>query len=41
MATKVHGHGHRENCKQKKNPEMDKELVEIRVRMEELALQMQ
>jgi hypothetical protein len=38
MATKIHGHGHREDRNQKKNPEMHLELAEIRARMEELAL---
>jgi hypothetical protein len=41
MATEGHGHGHREDCKQKKNPKMDLELAEIRARMEELALRVQ
>jgi hypothetical protein len=41
MATEGHGHGGREDHKQKKNPEMDLELAEIRARMEELALRVQ
>ena len=41
MATKGHGCGHREDRKKKKNLEMDKELAEVRERMEELALRVQ
>jgi hypothetical protein len=41
MATKGHGCGHREDRKQKKNPEMDLELVEVRARIEKLTLRMQ
>jgi hypothetical protein len=38
MATKDDVHGHREDCKQKKNPEMDLELTEVRERIEHLSL---
>ena len=41
MATEGHGHGHREDRKLQKNPEMDLELTEIRARMEDIALQVQ
>jgi hypothetical protein len=41
MATKGHGHCHWEDRKQKRNPEMDLELAEIRVRMEDLSLWVQ
>jgi hypothetical protein len=41
MATEDHGHGHREDRKQKKNSEMDLELAEVRERIEKLVLRMQ
>jgi hypothetical protein len=41
MATKVHGHGGKKNHQQQRKEKMDKELAEIRVRMEELALRVQ
>jgi hypothetical protein len=40
MATEGQGCGHREDHKQQRKDEMDKELAEIRARMEELALRM-
>jgi hypothetical protein len=41
MATEGNGHGHRKTASRRKMLEMDKELVEIRARMEELALWVQ
>jgi hypothetical protein len=41
MATKVHGCGGKKNHQQQRKEKMDKELTEIRVRMEELALRVQ
>jgi hypothetical protein len=41
MAIEVQECGHREDCKQQSEAEMDKELAEIRARMEELAFRMQ
>jgi hypothetical protein len=42
MATEGHKRGQREDFQQQqRNPEMDKEFVEIRARMEELALRVQ
>jgi hypothetical protein len=41
MATEGHGCGGKKNHQQQRKYEMDKELAEIRERMEELALQMQ
>jgi hypothetical protein len=41
MATEGHGCGGKKNHQQQRKDEMDKELTEIRARMEELAFQMQ
>jgi hypothetical protein len=41
MATEGHGRGGKKNHQQQEKVEMDKELVEIRARMDELALRMQ
>jgi hypothetical protein len=41
MAIEGHGCGGKKNHQQKRKDEMDKELMEIRERMEELAFQMQ
>jgi hypothetical protein len=41
MATEGHGRGGNKNHHQQGKVVMDKELTEIRVRMEKLALQMQ
>jgi hypothetical protein len=41
MATEGHGHGGNKNHQQQRKDARDKELTEIRVRMEELAMQMQ
>jgi hypothetical protein len=41
MATEGHGRGGKKNHQQQRKDEMDKELTEIRARMEELALRMQ
>jgi hypothetical protein len=40
MATEGHGHGGKKIHQQQENVVRDKELAEIRVRMDELALQM-
>jgi hypothetical protein len=41
MATEGHGCGGKKNHQQQRKDEMDKELAEIRARMEELALRVQ
>jgi hypothetical protein len=41
MAIEGHGPGGKKNHQQMSKAEIDKELIEIRERMEELALQMQ
>jgi hypothetical protein len=41
MAAKGHGHSGKKNHHQQRKTDMDKELTEIRARMEELALWMQ
>jgi hypothetical protein len=41
MATEGHGGGGKKNHQQQRKYEMDKELTEIRARMEELALRVQ
>jgi predicted transposase YdaD len=41
MVIEGHGHGRREDRKKKRNQGMDEDLVEIRERMEELALLVQ
>jgi hypothetical protein len=41
MTTESHGHGGRKGHQQKRNPETDLELKEIRARMEKLAFEMQ
>jgi hypothetical protein len=41
MATEGHGRGRREDHQPKGKDEMDKELAEVRARMEQLALKMQ
>jgi hypothetical protein len=41
MGIEGHGRGGKKNHQQKRKDEMDKELMEIRARMEELSFQMQ
>ena len=41
MDTKGHGHGGKKNHHQQRKYEMDKEIAEVRARMEELALRVQ
>ena len=41
MSTEGHEHGQREGHKNKCNPYMDLDLIEIRARMEKLAFKMQ
>jgi hypothetical protein len=41
MATEGHAHGGKKNHQQQENAARDKELAEIRARMDELALRMQ
>ena len=41
MATEGHGRGGKKNHQQQRKDEMDKELIEVRERMKELALRVQ